>query len=50
MGGTGVGIRIEDDIAVTTGDPEIFSGDLPVDAEGVESIVQSTSYPMPLMV
>eukprot|EP00884_Botryococcus_braunii_P006302 jgi/Botrbrau1/15673/Bobra.4_1s0054.1 len=37
----GIGIRIEDDIAVTQGDPEVLSGDLPVDAEGVERVVRS---------
>lgn len=39
MDAAGIGVRIEDDVVVTDGDPEILSGDLPVDALSIERLV-----------
>ena len=36
----GIGMRIEDDVAVTLGGPEVLSAGVPVDAREVERIVQ----------
>ncbi len=36
----GLGMRIEDDVAVTMGGPEVLSAGVPVDAHEVERIVQ----------
>ena len=35
----GVGVRIEDDVAITEGDPDVMSGSLPIDAEEIERMV-----------
>jgi Xaa-Pro aminopeptidase len=37
----GLGIRIEDDVLVTTGAPEVLSGDLPREIEDVEAAVET---------
>jgi len=40
----GIGIRIEDDILCTTGDPENLTGAIPKSIEEIESIVGSDAY------
>jgi Xaa-Pro aminopeptidase len=35
----GIGIRIEDDVVVTRGDPEILSNDVPRDADAIEALM-----------
>lgn len=35
----GIGVRIEDDVAVTAGAPEVLSGDVPVAAAEIERLV-----------
>ncbi|WP_395680524.1 aminopeptidase P N-terminal domain-containing protein [Dokdonella sp.] len=35
----GIGIRIEDDVVVTDGEPEVISGDAPKDADEIEAIM-----------
>ena len=37
----GIGIRIEDDVAVTEGDPEVLSSGVPADPDEVERLMQS---------
>lgn len=37
----GVGIRIEDDVAVTAGEPNILSKDVPVAMQDIEELVGS---------
>ena len=37
----GIGIRIEDDVAVTKGDPEVLSDGVPTDPDEIERLVQS---------
>ena len=37
----GVGIRIEDDVAVTTGEPNVLSKDVPVAIKAIEELVGS---------
>jgi len=36
----GIGVRIEDDVTVTLGQPEVLSAGVPVDACEIERIVQ----------
>ena len=36
----GIGVRIEDDVAVTRGRPEVLSAGVPVQASEIERIVQ----------
>ena len=38
----GIGVRIEDDVVVTRGDPEILSGDVPRDPDEIEALMAST--------
>ena len=35
----GIGVRIEDDVAITEGDPDVMSGCLPTDVQEVERMV-----------
>jgi Xaa-Pro aminopeptidase len=35
----GIGVRIEDDVAVTRGAPEVLTGALVKDAEGIEAFI-----------
>ena len=35
----GIGIRIEDDVVVTDGEPEVISADAPKDADEIEAIM-----------
>jgi Xaa-Pro aminopeptidase len=35
----GIGVRIEDDILCTTGDPENLTADIPKEVEAIEAIV-----------
>ena len=37
----GIGIRIEDDVVVTRGEPEILTGDVPRDPDAIESLMAS---------
>ena len=37
----GIGIRIEDDVAVTRGDPEVLTDDVPTDPDEIERLVQA---------
>jgi len=37
----GIGIRIEDDVAVTKGDPEVLTAGVPTDPDEIERLVQS---------
>jgi Xaa-Pro aminopeptidase len=37
----GIGIRIEDDVAVTKGDPEVLTDGVPTDPDEIERLVQS---------
>jgi Xaa-Pro aminopeptidase len=37
----GIGIRIEDDVAVTKGDPEVLTDGVPIDPDEIERLVQS---------
>ncbi len=37
----GIGIRIEDDVAVTRGDPEVLTDGVPTDADEIERLVQA---------
>jgi Xaa-Pro aminopeptidase len=39
----GIGIRIEDDVAVTKGDPEVLTAGVPTDPDEIERLVQSAS-------
>ncbi len=36
----GIGIRIEDDVVVTSGDPEVISAGVPKDADEIEALMQ----------
>ncbi|MET0229402.1 MAG: Xaa-Pro aminopeptidase [Rhodanobacteraceae bacterium] len=38
----GIGIRIEDDVVVTRGDPEILTTDVPRDPDAIEALMAST--------
>ena len=38
----GIGIRIEDDVVVTRGDPEILTSDVPRDPDAIEALMVST--------
>jgi hypothetical protein len=35
----GIGIRIEDDVIVTSGDPEVISAGVPKDADEIEALM-----------
>ncbi len=35
----GIGIRIEDDVVVTDGDPEVLTGDVPSDPDAIEALM-----------
>jgi Xaa-Pro aminopeptidase len=37
----GIGIRIEDDVAVTKGDPEVMTAGVPTDPDEIEALMQS---------
>ena len=37
----GIGIRIEDDVVVTSGDPEVLTKRAPKDADHIEQIMSS---------
>ncbi len=37
----GIGIRIEDDVRITNGDPEILSGELPTGLDEIEALMRS---------
>jgi Xaa-Pro aminopeptidase len=39
----GIGIRIEDDVAVTKGEPEVLTAGVPTDPDEIERLVQSAS-------
>jgi Xaa-Pro aminopeptidase len=36
----GIGVRIEDDVAVTDGEPEVLTASLPADPDAIERLVQ----------
>ena len=38
-----IGIRIEDDVLITSGDPEVLSGKLPKKVEEIEAIMKEES-------
>jgi Xaa-Pro aminopeptidase len=38
----GIGVRIEDDVAVTAGEPEVLTAGLPSDPDEIERLVQDT--------
>jgi Xaa-Pro aminopeptidase len=35
----GIGVRIEDDVAVTAGDPEVLTDGMPTDPEEIERLM-----------
>jgi len=35
----GIGIRIEDDVVVTDGDPDVLTGDVPSDPDAIERLM-----------
>jgi Xaa-Pro aminopeptidase len=35
----GIGIRIEDDVVVTRGDPEVLTTDVPRDPDAIEALM-----------
>jgi Xaa-Pro aminopeptidase len=37
----GIGIRIEDDVAATKGDPEVLSDGVPTDPDEIERLMQA---------
>jgi Xaa-Pro aminopeptidase len=37
----GIGIRIEDDVAITRGEPEVLTGELEKEPDAVEAFLQS---------
>jgi Xaa-Pro aminopeptidase len=37
----GIGVRIEDDVAVTSGAPEVLTGELASDPDEIERFLQS---------
>ncbi|HTL82018.1 MAG TPA: aminopeptidase P family protein [Bacteroidia bacterium] len=39
-----IGIRIEDDVLITSGDPDVISGEIPKTVDGIEALMAQTSY------
>jgi Xaa-Pro aminopeptidase len=35
----GIGVRIEDDVVVTTGDPEVLTAGMPTDPDAIERLM-----------
>jgi Xaa-Pro aminopeptidase len=39
----GIGIRIEDDVVVTSGDPEVISAGVPTDPDAIEALMAAAA-------